>query len=82
MTLAQETVALVLDDEARSVLQRASFPTPEGPKIEVFVEETDDLGVWVRAKRSDGRHMVLIRWEYILSVDVPPSERKAFGLRG
>ena len=41
----------------------------DSPALLVDVEETDDMGVWIRIDRPDGRHLVLVRWDYILAVD-------------
>lgn len=39
------------------------------------------IGIWVRIDREDGEHIVLIRWDYILSVDFPAGETKTVGLK-
>jgi hypothetical protein len=80
MTLAQQKLALILDDEAKIVLRRASVSAPDSAAVEVYAKETDDLGIWIQVKRVDGDHLVLVRWEYILSIDVLPSERRPLGL--
>jgi len=49
--------------------------------IWVYVDDSDDLGFWLRVQRDDGDHLVLIRWEYILSIDVPASQAKILDAR-
>jgi hypothetical protein len=44
-----------------------------------YVEEADDLGLWVSVERKDGEHHLLMRWECVLSIDVPPASVKSVG---
>ena len=81
MKLIQRTVTIVLSDDARPALERAALTVPDPPTLTAFVQDTDDLGIWVRVGRTDGDHIVLVRWEYILSVDLPGGETKVVGLK-
>ncbi len=49
---------------------------PETAAISVRIQDANDIGLWVRAAREDGDHALLIRWEYVLSVDFPAGEIK------
>lgn len=80
MNVAQRRVAVILSDEGREVLGLAAVNLPDSPAVSVYVEDTDDLGVWVRTPREDGDHFLLVRWEYILSLDIPFGRIKAVGL--
>ena len=82
MTLQSKEVGLVLSEDAREVLERIGLDVPESPMVNVKVEETDDLGIWIRNKRADGDHVALVRWEYVLAIDFLPSEARKVGLRG
>jgi hypothetical protein len=79
--VAQRTVAVILSEEGRGVLQLAAVNVPESAAMLVHVQDTDDLGLWVRTPREDGEHLLLIRWEYVLTVDFPIGETRTIGLK-
>jgi hypothetical protein len=81
LKIAQDGVAILLSDEGHEVLQLAIPELPEGRVVWFRVQDTDDLGVWVRMKREDGDHVLLIRWEYVLTIDLPVAQTKKIGLR-
>jgi hypothetical protein len=58
-----------VDENGRAVLESAQVHLADSPALLVDVEETDDMGIWIRIDREDGKHLVLVRWDYILSVD-------------
>ena len=44
------------------------------------VQETDDVGVWIRLyQRPDSRYF-LLRWEYILGIEIAEEKGRAIGL--
>jgi hypothetical protein len=59
----------------------AGLDVAESGGLLVYVQDTDDIGIWVRIEREDGEHIVLIRWDYVLSVDFVAGETKTVGLR-
>lgn len=79
MNLARRTVTIVLRDDAREALQRAAVGTPDPPVITAEVQETNDLGIWIRVRRTDQEHAVLVRWEYVLALDLVPVEPEGVG---
>jgi hypothetical protein len=79
--LSERGISVLLSDEGRLVLQQAALDLTESPFLWVKVEDSDDIGIWVRVGREDGDHLVLIRWEYVLSVDFQVGQPKALGLR-
>jgi hypothetical protein len=79
--IAKKEVAVVLSDEGRQVLQMAAVTLPDEGAVAMFVQDTDDLGLWVKAERSDGDHLLLIRWEDVLAIDILPSEPKSVGIK-
>ncbi len=81
MTIAQQTIAIFLGDEGQSVLLVAAVDVPESGAILVYVQDTDDLGLWVRMLREDGEHLLLVRWEYVLAIDFPIGKTKTIGLK-
>ncbi len=83
MKLAGKKVAVILTEDGRQVVQLASIGIPESNLLLVVVHETEDLGIWIRIQRDDEEHFFLLRWEYVLGMDVLSEvENKAFGLRG
>jgi hypothetical protein len=80
VTLAQRTISLIVSRQGPEVLGvSAGLPASEGYLF--VVDETDDLGLWVRIEREDGGHLVLIRWEYVLSIDVELAKQKELGFQ-
>jgi len=79
--VAQRTVAVVLSEEGRAAMELAAASVPGSPVLFFFVQDTDDMGLWVRVKREDGDHLVLVRWEFVLSLDFPMGETKTIGIR-
>ena len=81
MRAGEKTLAILLSEDGRKVLELAALSLTESPFLWVYVEESDDLGLWARISREDGDHLVLIRWEYVLTIDIPAGEPKTLGLR-
>lgn len=81
MRISEKTLAVLLSEDGRKILELSALKLAESPFLWVYVEESDDLGLWARIEREDGDHLVLIRWEYVLSIDIPAGEPKAIGLR-
>jgi len=76
MKLNERDVALILSDEGRQVMALSAVKLPEAGTIAVRIQDADDIRLWVRTAREDGEHVLLIRWEYILSIDFPAGETK------
>ncbi|MFL6387701.1 MAG: hypothetical protein ACJ71U_09455 [Terriglobales bacterium] len=81
MNINQRRVALFLDEDGHTVLELANVPMSSAAGLAVYVQDTDDIGIWARIEREDGEHIVLIRWDYVLSVDFPAGETKTVGLK-
>ncbi len=80
MKLVTRQVEVVLSDEGQAALRLTGFDFPEAVLPLLYVEDSDDLGMWVRDARDDGVHSVLIRWEFVLSLDLVPPEVKRIGV--
>jgi hypothetical protein len=80
MKLAGRDVEVVLSEEGQSALRLAGLDLPETPVAGFFVEETDDMGLWVRVSRAEEMHSLLIRWEFVLSLDLLREKRRGIGL--
>ncbi len=81
MKLAEKHVAVILSQEGQAALQLAGAEVTEIPLADFFVQETDDLGMWVRVNRDDGEHSLLVRWEFVLALDLRPEDARRIGLR-
>jgi len=81
MRISERELSVLLNQEGREILQHAALNLAEAPFLVVRVEDSDDLGMWVRVTREDGDHVVLIRWEYVLSMDFAVGQPKALGMR-
>jgi hypothetical protein len=80
--LAGQTAAILLAEDGRRILELAGVSLSESPMLSASVEESEDLGLWIRLQREDQMHLFLLRWEYILGVDVPSGLGKVIGLKG
>jgi hypothetical protein len=75
------TAAILLSEEGLNALRIALPDLPDSPLIFLFVQETDELGLWVRVKRKTEDHVLLIRWEFVLTIDLPAAEVKTVGMK-
>jgi hypothetical protein len=72
----------LLSDEGLDALRIALPDLPDSPLVFLFIQETDELGLWVRVKRKDDEdHVLLIRWEFVLTIDLPAAEVKTVGMK-
>ena len=74
-------VLILLSEEGHDALQVAIQILPETRLFKAHVEDTDEIGVWVQVARPDGIHVLLVRWEYRVTMDLVPSEPKIVGVR-
>jgi hypothetical protein len=80
--LAGQEVTVYLTDDGKAVLELASVKLPDSNLFSVLIEESEDLGLWLRLPRKDQIHLFLLRWEYILGIDLPSGLAKVVGLKG
>jgi hypothetical protein len=81
LRVGERDVSVLLNEEGRQVFQLAALELTESPFVWVKIEDSDDVGIWIRVEREDGDHLVLVRWEYILSMDFIVGQPKTLGLR-
>jgi len=81
MTVAQKSVAVFLTDDGKEVLRQTKYTMPQMGGVVMYVQDVDDYGLWVRIKREDADHIVLVRWEYVLTLDFPAEAAKPVGIR-
>jgi hypothetical protein len=79
----EREVSLLVGEDGCKILELAGVKVAESPFLwaYVYVEESDDLGLWARLSREGGSHLLLMRWEYVLAIDVPAGQPKTLGLR-
>ena len=80
MKIGERDIAVVISSEGQQVLKELNLP--DGPVQWLYVQDTDDMGIWARIAREDGDHFVLIRWDFVLSLDFPAGETKTIGIKG
>lgn len=68
--LEERSVVVHLSDEGRRVLRQVGVGVPDTPGVLFDVEGTHERGIWVRLEYEDGPHVFLVRWEYILAMDI------------
>jgi len=67
--LEDRRVVLYLGDEGGRVLRQAG----------IDVLDTGDHGLWVRIDYEDGQHVILVRWDYNLAIDIGGGEIRTEG---
>jgi hypothetical protein len=79
--LTGRNTAFHLTEEGKAFFHHV---TGEGPwdTVSADVEETDDVGIWLRMERGGGSKFLLLRWEFILGIEVRDEKGKVVGLRG
>ncbi len=82
MKLSGQTITVILTDEGKAVLSLASVGLPDTHQVLVSVEESEDLGIWIRVPRESQMHFFLLRWEYVLGIDLPSGMGRVIGMRG
>jgi hypothetical protein len=82
MKLPGQTVALLLSEDGQQILRLSSVSFPASGLVTVLIEESEDLGLWIRIPREDQVHLLLLRWEYILTIDLPSGVGRVVGIRG
>jgi hypothetical protein len=81
MKLSGQTITMMLTEDGRQVLSAASVGLPASSLVTVSVEESEDMGLWIRVPREDQMHFFLVRWEYILGIDLQSGMGRLIGMR-
>jgi len=80
VNLEDRRVVIYLTDEGRRGLRQAGLELSDTGGFTFDVQESSDYGLWVRIEYEDGQHLLLIRWDYILAMDVSGGEIRTEGL--
>jgi hypothetical protein len=81
VNLAGRKAAILLTEDGKQVVHLAGINLPETSLILVVIHETEGIGIWFRIERGNEEHWFLLRWEYILGIDVSnetPGNLKGF----
>jgi hypothetical protein len=80
--LAGRTVTFFLSEDGKNFFYRITGEhSPD--LVTADVDETDDVGIWIRMQRRESpASVVLLRWEFILGIELPLDTGKVVGLRG
>jgi hypothetical protein len=81
VNLSGQAVTVILTDEGREILSLAAIDSPDQPRLRVSIEESEDLGLWIRVPGGSQMHVFLLRWEYILGIDLQNSKGRLIGMR-
>jgi len=81
LNVSKRNVDILLSDEGFEALQLAIPELPESRVTSLHVHDADEMGVWADVPRPDGEHALLIRWEFIVTVDVKLKQNKTLGLK-
>ena len=79
MKLQGRELAVVLTDDGRQALAMLGWEQNDEKTLLLYVEETEEMGLWVRSPKSRGEHIVFIWWEFILTMDLLQKEAKSIG---
>jgi len=87
MNLSGEMASVLLTDDGNAILEMVQIGSSGSSSsglnnVEVNIAESDDLGLWIRVRRQDRQRLLLLRWDYILSLEVRERGPSAFQMRG
>jgi hypothetical protein len=80
MRIDGQMAGVILNDEGRQILALAAVNVPDNDRMLVSIEESEDLGLWIRVSREDQLTFFLLRWEYILGVELLSGRGRVVGL--
>ena len=82
MRLAGRRATFFLNDEGWKFLHEAAWVDTLNPFTVEVEDSSDDIGIWVRVERGSHFNALLLRWEFILGIELPVDTGKVVGLRG
>jgi hypothetical protein len=89
MKLAGKSAVFHLTEDGKSVIRLViggeAFKVVtdnDGEAVTTEVEEADDLGVWLRLYRRPNSKYFLLRWEFILGIELSANSGNLVGLKG
>jgi hypothetical protein len=82
MNLARQAATILLTEEGREVIKLSGIASLESHLIPVLIQESEDLGLWLRFEQEDSAHLLLLLWQFILAIDMEEGLGKITGLKG
>jgi hypothetical protein len=87
MNLSGEMASVLLTDDGNAILEMVQIGSSGSSSsglnnVEVNIAESDDLGLWIRVRRQDRQRLLLLRWDYILSLEVRERSSSTFQMKG
>ena len=71
-------ISLQLDETGKKVLIDAGIEPEQA--LSALVIDEDERGLWMRIERAGSGYWLLIRWSWILSVEIPAPTPKTTGI--
>ena len=71
MELRSGIVRVILSEEGQAALVRSAVISGDSAEAFFSALEADEKGLWIDIRKEDGQHVLLIRWDCILAIDVP-----------
>lgn len=81
MRISEANASVLLSDDGRAILATVDIFVESMCWLEIDVVESEDLGLWIRVDRAGKMHFLLLRWDFILAIDVKEQTRRAVGLK-
>ena len=72
-------ISLQLDDTGKKILRDADVQPEEA--LSAWVVDEDERGLWMRIERDETLYWLLMRWFWILSVEIPAPPMGQSGIR-
>lgn len=66
-------ISLQLDETGKKVLTDADLEPEQA--LSALVIDEDERGLWMRIERAGGLYWLLIKWSWILSVEIPAPQK-------
>ena len=81
MNLTGEPAEVFLTEDGTTILTLAHVRSDGPDTFKVTIAESDDLGLWIRVQRDEGPNVLLVRWDYILSLEVRERNLSPYQIR-
>jgi hypothetical protein len=79
MRIAEAGASVLLSDDGCAILSVAGIQVDSLCWLDVEVVESEDLGLWIRTERGGLQRVFLLRWEYILGIDLESGKGRLIG---
>jgi hypothetical protein len=73
---------VLVTEDGRVVLERFGVTLPDNNLLLAFIQESEDLGLWLRLSREDQIHFFLLMWHHVQDIDLASGLGKSMGFKG